>query len=516
MSKKEKCNKISIYLIKENIKYGDILKDYVYQCELITKEKSKTYYVPTKVKSPNWLFDYYKQEGNAEIVNSRAKVISLHKVWMDGIERVFAIPFGSGLYLLNNDVVEEQFGLKILLNSVDKTDFRKINISNYGTDHRTKNEQMPKKTDITEFGFDIYNDFLREATAKSEEEIFYKNVITGGNLFSVSVPINIDTVDEFLKKCYERYKKNSYKEQFSWLDNIKEVKEKSMKRDLNNELLNQINERNFDKVWLAVPEVIEWEKVSDFRYKKTVQGIDDIELVEFLKTISDQPIENIELLKRRKIYAMGNDSDDPIMEWSVYNCLIGEFELEGGVYCLNYGRWYKVNKNFVNDINDYYKNVSLCNYEFPHNHNENEDIYNEKLCASLIDAILFDKKTIRINGLGKSSIELCDVYTNNKELIHVKKNGGSSYLSHLFNQAAVSGEMLLDKEFREEANKKIGKKIFGTNFNPNDYKIILAIITKADETIPKIPFFSKVSIRYAIDGLKRKGYKVEIKNIFQE
>lgn len=39
------------------------------------------------------------------------------------------------------------------------------------------------------------------------------------------------------------------------------------------------------------------------------------------------------------------------------------------------------------------------------------------------------------------------------------------------------------------------------------------MITKNKGDRPKIPFFSKVSIKYAIDGLVRKGYTVKIKNI---
>ena len=101
-------------------------------------------------------------------------------------------------------------------------------------------------------------------------------------------------------------------------------------------------------------------------------------------------------------------------------------------------------------------------------------------------------------------------------MIHVKKNGSSSNLSHLFNQAAVSGEALLDSKFRKEANNKIGKIVFNDKFVSNDYKVILAIITKYKANRPKIPFFSKVSIRYAIEGLNRKGYSVELKNIFIE
>lgn len=125
-----------------------------------------------------------------------------------------------------------------------------------------------------------------------------------------------------------------------------------------------------------------------------------------------------------------------------------------------------------------------------------------------------DKETIKISGMGKSSIEVCDVFSSKNELIHVKKNGGSSYLSHLFNQASVSGEMLFDEVFRKQINLKFGKKIFNDDFNSKNYTIIMGIITNKLGARPTIPFFSKVSIRYAVEGLERKGYKVKIANIF--
>ena len=210
---------------------------------------------------------------------------------------------------------------------------------------------------------------------------------------------------------------------------------------------------------------------------------------------------------------MSVDGDDSLYDWSIYNCLIAEIEYDGCAYCLNFGKWYKVDKDFVGSINKYYESIEISDIIFPVSSNEREDEYNKKLCQSLNNSILMDKETVRVTGMGKSSIEVCDILTDDHNLIHIKKNGGSSYLSHLFNQAAVSGEMLLDVNFRDEANKKIGKIIFDDNFIPNIYTIVLAIITKNSGERPKIPFFSKVSIQYAIDGLRRKGYKVKIKNI---
>lgn len=87
----------------------------------------------------------------------------------------------------------------------------------------------------------------------------------------------------------------------------------------------------------------------------------------------------------------------------------------------------------------------------------------------------------------------------------------------MFNQAAVSAELLLDTTFRNKANIKMKEfkfdKQFSDNFKPNDYTIIIGIINKYNDERPKIPFFSKVSLRYTINYMKNIGYKVQLKNI---
>lgn len=517
MSKqREKSNKITIYLIKEGIEYDYILKEKIYDNILCKGNNSITYYEPTISTIPVWLNSFYKLKQDVNISNANSKVISLHRLIINNKERIFAIVFGKGKYLLNDDVTEEQFGIKVLLNSVPKDGFRQINCSNYGGNHRTRKEIIPKKTNISEFGFDIHNDFLSKATAKSDDELFNKNTITGGDLLSVTVPVNIDNVNDFLIACYEKYLSDKYKESFGWLDNIKEVKEKNLKNFLNAELIKLINQRDFDKVLAAIPETIEWEKVLDFRLKVNQLGYDDIEISTIIESYKNGVVPSIESLKSKRIYAISNEDGESLNDWSIYNCLIAEIEYEKNEYCLNFGKWYKLNSDFVQSTNDYYDNIPLSNIEFPNSTREREDVYNEKLNKHLKNSILMDKKTVRTHEIGRSSIELCDVLTNDNQLIHIKKNGGSSYLSHLFNQAAVSGEMLLDEKFRNESNKEIGKNYFEGDFIASKYSIILGIITRKNTDRPDIPFFSKVAIQYAINGLRRKGYTVELKNIYDE
>ena len=105
--------------------------------------------------------------------------------------------------------------------------------------------------------------------------------------------MTIDDVENFLIECYKRYQSDKYKEDFGWLDNIKEVKDKKEKELLNSELVKNINEKNFDKVWAAVPEVIEWEEVSNFRYKLSGPRFDDIEIQQIISLFENGIISNV-------------------------------------------------------------------------------------------------------------------------------------------------------------------------------------------------------------------------------
>ena len=136
-----------------------------------------------------------------------------------------------------------------------------------------------------------------------------------------------------------------------------------------------------------------------------------------------------------------------------------------------------------------------------------------------------DKQLVK-TGIPQNEIEVCDVLTQDKYLIHVKKGHGSSVLSHLFNQGFVSGTMLLQQQFRKETNKKMkadvihGKPdqanwLFTENkdYIPGQYTIVFGIITGKNVARPRIPFFSKVVFRQIATTLSNQGYSVCLANI---
>jgi len=282
-------------------------------------------------------------------------------------------------------------------------------------------------------------------------------------------------------------------------------------------LINEIKNKNFNQVWMAVPEVVAWEDIKDF----VICGDNrhhyaDIEIEKVIESLRNE-LMSIEQLQNKIIKAISSKDDtQSIYEWRAYDCIVAEITFNGNEYCLSNGKWYKIDIDFVDTINQQYNSIELNQDIFLDYCHKDEDAYNSALSMSLPKAIMLHKYKVPIGGGQGNNIEPCDVLYGNK-MIHIKHNGGSSMLSHLFNQALVSSQMWLDSESRNILKGKLsidGKQdIIPPNFAANNYEIVIAIINKFVEERPKIPFFSKVSLCFAVRNIKQYGYKISLKNV---
>ena len=492
-------NKLSIYLIKNEITdMSNIFKDFDKIIEFNKyDENTVAYCLPSYIHEPTWMKGFFKEDGKGLIKQSSARLVLIKKLKIGEEERFFALTFGYSKYMFQDDVLEEQFGLKIILNSIENDQIRRISKTSVGSNLKQSNEQLPKSSYISEFGFDVNRDLMKNISGKSEDDMFEKCILTGGDVLSVNVERNINDIDEFLKFCYRRYKETKYLKNFSWVDNIKYVKDKKLIQELNSKLIDLINNKEFDKVWMAVPEVINWENIKEFKVSGLDEHLNDIYIDRVIDSLRNSLID-IEQLKTKSIIAISSkDEHQSVYEWNSYKCTIAEIEVNGQAYCLNNGKWYKINQDFVSEINNRYSNIELLNdgfIDFNEKDHINEDKYNEALVDSLDNAVLVHKYKISIGGGSGNNIEPCDVFWDNK-FIHIKRNSGSSNLSHLFNQALVSSQVLLDttsrNQFRDKLKKAGEPDIIPKSFQSSNYEIVIAIINKFNDDIPKYHFLAR-------------------------
>ena len=521
-------NKLSIYLIKDGFAGDDdsILKP---EKQLLGEIEGvgRAYYHPSKTSKPAWLDSFFRGRLEAaNIFTSNARAVLISRIEVEGGERAFAITMGYGKFLLADDVIEEDFGLKVVMNTITPNSLRRINKINIGGNQKISTEQLPLESQIDDFGFDVERDLISTITGYSVDAGFTTGIMTGADLLSLTAEVDIGNLSGFLQKVYERYCSEEYKKYFAWIDHIKRVKDTKLIEALDNEVVDLINQGSA-RVWMAVPSVVQWECIAGFSYHGK-ELYDDI-YVEKVRASFRNGLSNITQLKNKSIKAIldkkyradaSEDTEALYDRWSAYKCLYGELELKGKVYCINNGKWFHVDRDFVRAITEEYEQIPVSSRSFlPHDRtHRTENDYTVAFVASDPDHLLcMDAKTIGYGG-GRSKIELCDVLTTDGTYIHIKPYSGSSTLSHLFNQALVSAELVLsDPVFVAKANQQIARETNNAAFfiDPDQGKpvVIFAVISNHAGQRPEIPFFSKVALRYARRRLEMDGCQVYLKNI---
>lgn len=512
-----KTNKLSIYLIKPEFQGAADIVD-CSELPVTIPGVGQFFFERSNPHPPGWVNGFFggSLDGTLNILASSARGLLLVPVLDGTVTKHFVVSFGVGRFLLKEGVIEERFGLKVVLNSVDPSSFRSISKTTLSSVPKHSHEQMSKTVTPAEFGIDIEQDLISSVTGLSRDPVFGKSV-TGKDALSVSVKVDATNIRNFLAHCVQRYKSDDYKRDFDWIDQITEVRDANKQQLLNDTVVQKLNSNDFGKMWMAVPEVVDWSDVKGFRYGRPQRGDlrEDLDIPTFLGTLNGVPV-TFDILTGQQVYMISAATDEPSARWSAFRCLYAEVAHGGELYILNSGKWYLVSADFSGEVLRNYADTATSSLALPDCAVNDEGAYNIATAQALTGACCMDRKVIRHGG-GHSTIEFCDLFTTDKRLVHVKRYGASSVLSHLFAQGVVSGELFAsDADFRQKLNAELpaGHKLAapGSRPNTNEYEIVYAIISNSTQPLD-IPFFSKVSLRTAKRRLASFGYKVAIKKV---
>jgi uncharacterized protein (TIGR04141 family) len=197
----------------------------------------------------------------------------------------------------------------------------------------------------------------------------------------------------------------------------------------------------------------------------------------------------------------------------VYKCVYCEVDFDCETYLLSTGKWYRIAPDFVSQVNDYVKSIPRLMTSLPAYNDHSEEAYNKRVVATDPSYHLMDQKFIHIGG-GHSKVEFCDMFgSNDRELIHIKRYGGSGMLSHLFMQGLVSGQFFMSEEtFRDNVNNLmpgvLGLSDIAARPDAQAYKIVYAIVSQEKGEGLTLPFFSRLSLQNASKTLKGYGYRL--------
>ena len=446
-------------------------------------------------------------------------------VFLQASGRWFAISFGMGHVKLDPAAFEQDFGLKVVLNSVDPKQLKSADVRTPDENTLQRRSQTSRGSDQTAFSIDIERDIVRGIAGVPKDKKFATRV-AGSDALSMDRKMEVGDLVQACVDAFAMYQKADYKQDFAWIDQIKHEREKDVIEKLENALIAEMDAvlkgTASDSISLAFPIIYDPEKTNLLRFKgfRSWMSYPDLTFANYLAALNERGKTDFvrDDFDKHTVHEVDDQGKDCGNKWKIKDCLVYETTLDGRTYVLSAGLWYCVDKNLADEVEKFFK--ALPTFVMPAAQaGDNEEIYNARVKADEAVYLCLDRKLVRPTG-ASSSIEMCDFLTAEKALIHVKDKTSSSRLSHLFNQGTVSARVLiLDGPARKKTRAKIttveaetGQTGFvdviadeGQEFTPSDFTIVFAVL--AIGNTPKLPFFSLVTLRQAANELKALGYK---------
>jgi uncharacterized protein (TIGR04141 family) len=448
----------------------------------------------------------------------------------------FAFAFGVlGRHLLKDYKWTRGYGLRTALNLIFPVGTNPKEMDRLvSLDSRRHSEevlrsrlQSGRATSVDSFNIDHLQDVVGAATGRPGDENIWGSKISGSDAlhFSSAVPF-----EKFGNLCLEisvAHDRTDYKEHFSWIDDVLPISDPLMVDILEASVLNLITSAN-SNLDLSPPEIVDWTRVRTFQFdfdKRKNITRPDLRLRDFVRglesgvhTISI----DVDLLKRRQVYAKDDvgPHGEVVHSWSVWRCLSGDIKVNGSSFVLDNGEFFEVSSDYLGQLDGFIGSLRACSLEvpIPSKLGMHEEDYNKELAASLSAAIVLDRKTVKSSSK-QTPVEICDVLTDGKKLIHVKRGLSARELSHLFAQGATSAELLQeDQSFRTATNNRICEVTTESGFNyfdvpaitTSEFEVAFVIVTdwKHRPLANALPFFSKVNLRRTVLDLVSRGFRV--------
>jgi len=435
-------------------------------------------------------------------------------------DNVFAVTFGYGRWMINDAAIESRFGLRTTLNAIDPASIQSIDHKRLEAISRMTREQLSRASGLQHFGLDVERDLLRAVTGRPLDPTIGRR-LSGADQLSIVGDVQIGGLAAALDRYSALSRETTYRRDFGFVDYIAEITDPGVQGRLNAALVARLRRRMPPNVWLAPPDIVDWDDVTGFRYRSTANAPihDDLDLAEYFEDSGPRRDLTIERLRNDRARCVSAVDGIDRQQWSVYRCVVAEVALGDVTYVLNEGKWYQVNQDFLATIDAAVGALQPMAIPLPACRQRSERAYNRRVYERGDGRFaLLDREMVA--SVGRGRVEACDLYSLDRQLIHIKRYTGSGTLSHLFNQGVVSAELLLsDRNFRQNLNDLLppthqiahpAAAIVAT-----DYEVAYAIIARRGRDL-QLPFFSKVTLRNAARLLQQLGYRVTLTPILTE
>lgn len=522
--------KLSVYLVRENVTDFDKvlqakhLKDDGFVEITQTRQlpyECKAFVQSNKAKPPRWasyLGGHFDTE-SLGLLNQSNSFLLLIRV----AGRIFAVTFGYGFTAIDRSKIEPRFGLMAAANSLDAARISTLETNLVDAISRNRRTHISMGSSFAEFDINPRMDWIRKISGKPKSSKLAKS-ISGSDSVCVGVDCTLAEVGDKCGELLVEFESEKYKESFRYLDNLWPINKNAPEVvDLDKELVAKLGARSHDRIAIAFPEIPDEELLDHFKVYCHFEAADleELGLAGIYKFMDDSglPPEPSQI----NIVGIG-DNDQPVTKSrSLREYLVCEVDRGDDTFIFCVGQWFRANKDYVQQVraevaalDDLTGSLDLIQIR----NDEREEHYNQRV-ADDRGWLVLDKVNFQIRN-SHDKIEICDVLTEAKQFLCVKKMDRSATLSHLFSQGSVSATLLREHDgYRKATNDAlVGHWPTATEIGSSDLggvTFVYALATRREEPLStSMFFFSLVNLLNHVRAIRRVGCNVAICRIGYE
>ncbi|MER9094428.1 TIGR04141 family sporadically distributed protein [Mesorhizobium sp. M0700] len=537
----------ALYLVKNDVEtFDDVLtetaKDRLEAGDAIVKdstdlgEKARAFIFDNIPRPPQWLADLNDVfSGLPSIKNKSSSAI----VAFEHGSRIFLVPFAHGWQYIDDTTIEMDFGLMVVINSLSDDRVKRIDRSNLGEAIKGVSQSAFQR-DLRAFGIDEALDLVRRITGRTDSTDDFADNLAGATALKVTREMTLSEMADVAEEALIRFHCDAYKKtSFQIIDKVRPILNQLLLAKLDTKAV-EVIKSDQDNFELSMPGWSEEDVVYyGFSGLHLQRRFADLLMencrAELGSDITSLDVESIK--SKHGVFAeFANDAIGK-QRWSIKKALIGSLVVEGGLYAISEGEWYRVDQQFKNDVDSTFqtlikkwtsaplKMIKKISANGKKTGFETELEYNKR-CAAAYGQVCLDQEILQVPSVPYGKFEACDLLDiGNKRLIHVKKSSRqSSVLSHFFKQGSNSARILKAyPEAREVLINKVQtvagkvsadalKASLGDSLAGRAVEFHVVDAPRPDGSF-QIPFFSRITLRDEARTLKGMTFGVALRFI---
>ncbi|SCF08828.1 sporadically distributed protein, TIGR04141 family [Micromonospora haikouensis] len=449
-------------------------------------------------------------------------------------DRAYALAYGTlGRFMVERDAIDPGFGIAFAVRALLPDDIRQVRRRFMGTGGRVDRSLVPGGQHIRMYGIDRTGEIVGQVTGRTNNPALTvcrrtgrATRVSGGDALHVELSVEPEGLLADLREIDRVCRLESPAPDLEFITQIRPVPAGDPRLPaLIAELDARLGLPDPPDVGLAVPGELldEVERVRAYRIRVPKSGRrptlpTELDLASVLAHTRGVPAgERWTSLRAGRITlcgdAAGTEELDsrPAARWVTAQLAHGTDQL-----LLHEDRWYEIGHRHREFLRDEIAQILArpASVALPAwRDDENEEQYNER-AARERGLVLLDKRLLR-TAQHPRGIEACDLLGPDDELIHVKRAGRSSPLSHLFAQGTVAADALRHDGNARAALARMARgsgrrRRIGSDFRPRKVVYAISLGSGAALTVDSLFTFAQVALYRAMKSLRNEGVDVEV------